>query len=74
MWQKRDDDGDLFYMVGECALEELSQHLRWWIKLARTLGEMQSGMTRLHFDRDHVTVSCATDSPNPTKTRLATPF
>ena len=43
MWQKRDDDDDdLFYIVGEWALEEMSQHLRRWIELARTLGKMRS--------------------------------
>jgi len=43
MWQNRDDDDDdLFHMVRERALEEMSQHLRRWIKLARTLGKMRS--------------------------------
>ena len=43
MWQQRSTDHDLFYMVAEHALEEVSQPLRRWMDLAHRLGEMRSG-------------------------------
>ena len=43
IWQKQDTDHDLFYMMAECAPEEMSRPLRRWIDLAHRLGEMRSG-------------------------------
>ena len=43
IWQQRDSDHDLFYMLAECAPEEMSPPLRRWIDLAQRLGEMRSG-------------------------------
>ena len=43
MWQQRITDHDLFYVVAERALKEVSQPLRRWMDLARRLGEMRSG-------------------------------
>ena len=38
MWESRDIDDGLFYMVAERALEEVSQPLRRWMDLACSLG------------------------------------
>ena len=41
MWQKRDDDHDLFHMVEEAAPEEMEQPLRRWIALAKKIAEIR---------------------------------
>ena len=43
IWQEvEDNDHDRFYVVEECPSEEMSQDIRRWIQLARTLGQMRS--------------------------------
>ena len=39
MWQKRDDDHDLFHMVEEAPLEEMEPPLCRWIALAKKIAE-----------------------------------
>ena len=41
MWQKRNDDHDLFHMVEEAAPEEMEQPLRRWIDLTRKIAEIR---------------------------------
>ena len=41
MWQKRDDDHDLFHMVEEAAPEEMEQPLRQWIDSAKKFAEIR---------------------------------
>lgn len=41
MWQKRNDDHDLFHMVEEAASEEMEQPLRRWIDLTRKIAEIR---------------------------------
>ena len=42
IWQKRDNYQNLYYMIEECALDEISLPVRRWIDLARKLGEMRT--------------------------------
>ena len=41
MWQKRNDDYDIFHMVEEAAPEEMEQPLRRWIDSARKFAEIR---------------------------------
>ncbi len=41
MWQKRNDDYDIFHMVEEAAPEEMEQPLHRWIYMARKIAEIR---------------------------------
>ena len=45
MWQRRDDDDVLVYMVEECPRDAMSQRVRAWIDLALKIGEIRQGKT-----------------------------